>query len=101
MLRNANSMPFPVYGVFCLTTFSFVHDSEFKYSKRVFTRSRLKQVLCQTHVRQPSYSDFFTDQLNVNILLRRGETERKTDKQREGDLQGGYRSYWPSRLGCR
>ena len=31
-----------------------------KYSKRIFMCSRLKQVSCWLHVRQPSYSVFFT-----------------------------------------
>ena len=27
--NNVKDMPFPMYDVFCLTTFSFVQDSEF------------------------------------------------------------------------
>ena len=39
-----------------------------KYSKCIFTCSQLKQLPWQLHVRQPSYSHFFTDQFNENIL---------------------------------
>ena len=49
------------YGIFCLTTF-LVHPCmtlNFKYSKRIFMHSRLKQVSCQLHVRRPSYLCFF------------------------------------------
>ena len=27
--KKAKGMPFPMYGIFCLPTFSWVHDSEF------------------------------------------------------------------------
>ena len=40
----------------------------FKYSKRIFTCSRLKQVPWWLHVSQPCYSRFFTDQLDINVL---------------------------------
>ena len=39
-----------------------------KYSQHAFTRGQLKQVPWRLYVRQPSYSRFLTDQLNVKIL---------------------------------
>ena len=40
----------------------------FKYSKHIFKNSWLKQVLWRLHIRWQSYSHFFTDQLNANVL---------------------------------
>ena len=43
--KSVESMPFPMYGVFCLTTISYVHDFDFK-----------------VHV-----FEFFQHQLNVDV----------------------------------
>ena len=70
LIRNSctESMPFNLwrflYNYFLLRPWL----PNFKYSKRIFTRSGLKQVPWQLHARLQSYSHFFIDQLNMNVL---------------------------------
>ena len=57
--KNVKGMLFPMYYIFCLTAFSCIHNSNFKYSKSIFTLSRLKEVPWRLLVRWPSHSCFF------------------------------------------
>ena len=48
--KNVKGMPFPIYGIFCLTTFSCIHDWVLSIAS-----AWLKQVPWQLHVRRLRY----------------------------------------------
>ena len=58
-----------MYGIFCLTTFSCVHDSKFQVYQAHFHVQSIKASLMTIACKTAKLFVFFTDQLNVNILL--------------------------------
>ena len=72
LIRNSCSegMLSTMYGILCLTTYFLECPrlQSFKYSKSIFKCSWLKRVPWWLLVKWTSYSCFFTDELNVDVL---------------------------------
>ena len=57
--KNVKGMPFPMYGVSFLTISHASMTLNFKYSKRIFTHSRLKQVFATIPYKMAKLLMFF------------------------------------------